>query len=143
MPSTTRTWRVAVVPADGSGVGVESDHGLTGCCDTLLQWSPDDTSILVMPEDTQRPGADAAPPARPVDRHVRAGAVDGERPLRPGSDRSLVGRPCPGVRPAASPDLSPRGLGSHHGVFAVPFALADFGFFGTFAFLSIAQPPAS
>jgi hypothetical protein len=41
---------VAVVPADGSGVGVESRHGLTGCCDTILQWSPDDTSILVMPE---------------------------------------------------------------------------------------------
>ena len=42
---------VAVVPADGSGTGKESLHGLTGCCDTLLQWSPDDTSILVMPED--------------------------------------------------------------------------------------------
>lgn len=42
---------LAVVPADGLGVGVESDHGLTGCCDTILQWSPDDTSILVMPED--------------------------------------------------------------------------------------------
>ncbi len=41
---------LAVVPSDGSGVGVESDHGLTGCCDTILQWSPDDTSILVMPE---------------------------------------------------------------------------------------------
>ena len=42
---------LAVVPADGSGVGVESAHGLTGCCDTILQWSPDDASILVMPED--------------------------------------------------------------------------------------------
>jgi hypothetical protein len=41
---------LAVLPADGSGLGVESDHGLTGCCDTILQWSPDDTSILVMPE---------------------------------------------------------------------------------------------
>ena len=42
---------LAVVPADGSGVGIEStEHGLTGCCDTILQWSPDDTSILVMPE---------------------------------------------------------------------------------------------
>jgi Tol biopolymer transport system component len=41
---------LAVVPADGSGVGVESAHRLTGCCNTILQWSPDDTSILVMPE---------------------------------------------------------------------------------------------
>jgi Tol biopolymer transport system component len=41
---------LAVLPADGSGVGVESAHGLTGCCNTILQWSPDDTSILVMPE---------------------------------------------------------------------------------------------
>ena len=42
---------LAAVPADGSGTGVESAHGLTGCCDTLLQWSPDDTSVLVMPEE--------------------------------------------------------------------------------------------
>jgi Tol biopolymer transport system component len=42
---------VAVLPADGSGEGVESVHGLTGCCDTILQWSPDDTLILVTPED--------------------------------------------------------------------------------------------
>jgi len=41
---------LAVVPADASGTGVESIHGLTGCCDTMLQWSPDDTSVLVMPE---------------------------------------------------------------------------------------------
>ena len=41
---------LAVVPADGSGVGVESAHGLTGCCNTILQWSPDDTSILVTPD---------------------------------------------------------------------------------------------
>lgn len=44
---------LAVIPADGSGVGVESAHGLTGCCDTNLQWSPDDTSILVTPEDLE------------------------------------------------------------------------------------------
>jgi Tol biopolymer transport system component len=43
---------LAVLPADGSGVGVESAHGLTGCCDTILQWSPDDSTILVMPEDS-------------------------------------------------------------------------------------------
>jgi Tol biopolymer transport system component len=42
---------VAIVPADGSGVGVETKHGLTGCCDTLLEWAPDDTSILIRPED--------------------------------------------------------------------------------------------
>ena len=47
---------VAVVPADGSGVGVESAHRLTGCCNTMLQWSPDDTSILVMPEAIDTPG---------------------------------------------------------------------------------------
>jgi Tol biopolymer transport system component len=42
---------LAVLPADGSGVGAESAHRLTGCCDTILQWSPDDSTILVMPED--------------------------------------------------------------------------------------------
>ena len=45
---------LAVVPADGSGVGVESDHGLTGCCDTILQWSPNDSTILVMPENLEQ-----------------------------------------------------------------------------------------
>jgi WD40-like Beta Propeller Repeat len=43
---------LAVLPADGSGAGAESAHGLTGCCDTILQWSPDDSTILVMPEDS-------------------------------------------------------------------------------------------
>jgi hypothetical protein len=44
---------LAVLPADGSGsaVGVESARGLTGCCDTVLEWAPDDKSILVSPED--------------------------------------------------------------------------------------------
>jgi Tol biopolymer transport system component len=46
---------IAAVPADGTGTGIESTHGLTGCCDTLLQWSPDDTSVLVMP-DTNHDG---------------------------------------------------------------------------------------
>ena len=41
---------LAVLPADGSDTGVESARRLTGCCNTILQWSPDDTSILVMPE---------------------------------------------------------------------------------------------
>jgi dipeptidyl aminopeptidase/acylaminoacyl peptidase len=42
---------IAILPADGSGVGVESQHGLTGCCDTRLEWAPADDQILVLPED--------------------------------------------------------------------------------------------
>ncbi len=42
---------LAVLPADGTGVGVESARGLTGCCDTVFEWAPDDKSILVSPED--------------------------------------------------------------------------------------------
>ena len=42
---------LAVLPADGSGVGIETARGLTGCCDTVLSWAPDDTSILMSPED--------------------------------------------------------------------------------------------
>jgi hypothetical protein len=42
---------LAVVPADGSGVGIETDRGLTGCCDTIYEWAPDDTTILVKPFD--------------------------------------------------------------------------------------------
>jgi Tol biopolymer transport system component len=42
---------VAVVPADGSGVGVESARRVTGCCDTETEWAPDDRFILVSPED--------------------------------------------------------------------------------------------
>ena len=33
------------------GVGVETARGLTGCCDTVIEWAPDDKSILVSPED--------------------------------------------------------------------------------------------
>ena len=40
---------LAIMPADGSGVGVETQHGLILCCDTVYEWSPDDTSILVAP----------------------------------------------------------------------------------------------
>ena len=47
---------LAVVPADGTGTGVESAHHLTGCCDTLLEWSPDDTTILVIPETQDQQG---------------------------------------------------------------------------------------
>ena len=42
---------VAVVPADGSGPGQETAHGLTGCCNTDAGWAPDDQSILAMPGD--------------------------------------------------------------------------------------------
>ena len=42
---------LAVLPADGSGVGVESARGLTGCCDNVMAWAPDDRSILVSPEN--------------------------------------------------------------------------------------------
>jgi Tol biopolymer transport system component len=42
---------LAVVPADGSSVGVETKKGLTGCCDTTNEWAPDDSSILTTPTD--------------------------------------------------------------------------------------------
>jgi hypothetical protein len=44
----------AAVPADGGGVGVETDHGLTdieGCC-AWHEWAPDDASILSTPVDS-------------------------------------------------------------------------------------------
>jgi Tol biopolymer transport system component len=43
---------LAVLPADGSGSGVETNHGITGCCDTNFEWSPDDSTILVTPENS-------------------------------------------------------------------------------------------
>ncbi|HEV8402579.1 MAG TPA: LpqB family beta-propeller domain-containing protein [Candidatus Limnocylindrales bacterium] len=42
---------LAVVPADATSVGIETARGLTGCCDTVLAWAPDDRSILMSPED--------------------------------------------------------------------------------------------
>jgi hypothetical protein len=42
---------LAVVPSDGSSVGVETRHDITGCCDNFMEWAPDDTSILFSPED--------------------------------------------------------------------------------------------
>jgi hypothetical protein len=42
---------LAVIPAAGSSLGIETDHGLIGCCNTVMEWSPDDTSILVEPFD--------------------------------------------------------------------------------------------
>ena len=41
---------LAVVPADGSTTGVESTRGITGCCNTTMEWAPDDGWILVLPE---------------------------------------------------------------------------------------------
>ena len=43
--------RLAIVPADGSNTGVETKPQITGCCDTVMDWSPDDSTILVLPED--------------------------------------------------------------------------------------------
>jgi dipeptidyl aminopeptidase/acylaminoacyl peptidase len=43
---------LAVVPSDASGFGVETKHRITGCCDTNFEWSPDDSTILVTPEDS-------------------------------------------------------------------------------------------
>ena len=52
---------VAVVAVDGSdSKGVESPYGITGCCDTALQWAPDDASVLVVPEDQSGPDPTAA-----------------------------------------------------------------------------------
>ena len=49
------TWNqemtLAVLPADATSVGIETARGLTGCCDTVAEWAPDDRSILVSPED--------------------------------------------------------------------------------------------
>lgn len=42
---------LAAVPADGSGTGVETARGLTGCCDTANEWAPNDRSILTLPID--------------------------------------------------------------------------------------------
>ena len=42
---------LAAVPADGTGVGVETDRGLTGCCDAKNEWAPNDRSILTAPFD--------------------------------------------------------------------------------------------
>jgi len=41
---------VAIVPADGTGGGVETTHGISGCCSNFLHWSPDDSSILFEPD---------------------------------------------------------------------------------------------
>jgi Tol biopolymer transport system component len=42
---------VAIVPADGSGTGIETERGLTGCCDNELEWAPADTAVLFRPEN--------------------------------------------------------------------------------------------
>jgi Tol biopolymer transport system component len=40
---------LAAMPADGSSPGVETEHGLTGCCETTSEWSPDDSFVLTEP----------------------------------------------------------------------------------------------
>ena len=74
---------VAVVPADGSGTGVESAHGVTGCCDTSMEWAPDDAWVLVLPQSTM-----GAPAQQffvdPTSAATRPGAVGcDERSRRP------------------------------------------------------------
>ena len=44
---------VAIVPADGSGTGIETAHHLTGCCDNRMEWAPADSAVLLLPEDSQ------------------------------------------------------------------------------------------
>jgi len=40
---------LAIVPVNGTGVGIETKHQITGCCGNQLDWSPADTSILFVP----------------------------------------------------------------------------------------------
>jgi Tol biopolymer transport system component len=47
---------VAIVPADGTGAGVETTHGIAGCCDNRLEWAPDDASILFLPDANNSAG---------------------------------------------------------------------------------------
>ena len=42
---------IAIVPADGSSTGVETEHGLTGCCDNSMDWSPADDTVVLRPQD--------------------------------------------------------------------------------------------
>jgi Tol biopolymer transport system component len=48
--SRNQDMAVAIVPADGSGLGIESARGLTGCCDNAFEWSPSDSAILFLPD---------------------------------------------------------------------------------------------
>jgi Tol biopolymer transport system component len=43
--------RLAIVPADGANTSVETKPSITGCCDYAVDWSPDDSRILFLPED--------------------------------------------------------------------------------------------
>ena len=43
--------RLAIVPADGANSGVETKPSISGCCDYAVDWSPDDSRILFLPED--------------------------------------------------------------------------------------------
>jgi Tol biopolymer transport system component len=38
---------LAIVPADGSGFGVETRHRVTSCCSHAYEWAPDDSVILM------------------------------------------------------------------------------------------------
>jgi dipeptidyl aminopeptidase/acylaminoacyl peptidase len=38
---------IAIVPADGSGTGVETEHRITSCCSHAYEWAPDDSVVLM------------------------------------------------------------------------------------------------
>jgi Tol biopolymer transport system component len=38
---------IAIVPADGSGTGVETAHHVTSCCSNAYEWAPNDSAILM------------------------------------------------------------------------------------------------
>jgi dipeptidyl aminopeptidase/acylaminoacyl peptidase len=38
---------IAIVPADGSGFGVETEHRITSCCSHAYEWAPDDSAVLM------------------------------------------------------------------------------------------------
>ena len=114
MPNTTRTWCSPWSPPMDPAVGVESDapaHRL------LRHDLPMVARRHVDPGDARgiRDGAAGrpAPPARPVDRRARPGAVGGEQPARLAANRSLDGRPRTGVRPAHRRTGAGPGVGSN------------------------------
>jgi Tol biopolymer transport system component len=40
---------LAIVPADGSGIGIETERRITACCANAYEWAPDDSVILMTP----------------------------------------------------------------------------------------------
>ncbi len=111
-PSTTKTWCSPWCrPMDPALVSRPSTD-ITGCCDTNYEWSPDDSTILVTPEDAKPSGRAAAAvgPRRPERRPRLAGF---RRATRPGSEpfarRPFARRRPPGRSPESGA-TPPRGL---------------------------------